>query len=110
VPLKGFQKIREVHRPLGELRTQQSGGSPNPGQVFDVLQVVYSDGLTGLSIFIEPVSEQRSRREGVAALGATQVVVRRVANHWITVVGEVPASTVRQFAAAVEYRPPKAVH
>lgn len=105
-PLKGFQKIREVRRPLGDVRSPSQGNGR--GQIFEVLQVVYSDGLTGLSIFIEPVSEQRARREGVAALGATQVMVRRVADFWITVVGEVPASTVKQFAAAVEYRPPKA--
>lgn len=105
IPVKGFLKIREVRRPLGELRSPQA----NPrGQVFEVLQIVYSDGLTGLSVFIEPVSEQRVRREGVASLGATQVVVRRVADFWITVVGEVPPATVRQFASAVEYKPPKA--
>jgi len=107
--LKGFQKIREVRRPLGELHAPTPGNNKS-GQVFEVLQIVYSDGLTGLSVFIEPVSEQRVRREGVASLGATQVVVRRVADFWITVVGEVPAATVRQFAAGVEYRPPKAVH
>lgn len=114
VPVKGFQMIREVRRPLGDMHAHKgregSAGSAEraaseSGQVFQVLQVVYSDGLTGLSVFIEPVSEQRSRREGVASLGATQVVVRRVADHWITVVGEVPAQTVKQFAAAVEYRP-----
>ncbi len=104
VPVKGFQKIREVRRPLGDLRSPQGSGRE---QVFEVLQVVYSDGLTGLSVFIEPVSEQRVRREGVASLGATQVVVRKVADFWITVVGEVPAATVKQFAAAVEYRAPK---
>ncbi|MCT9073339.1 MucB/RseB C-terminal domain-containing protein [Cupriavidus gilardii] len=104
VPVKGFQKIREVRRPLGDLRSPQGSGRE---QVFEVLQVVYSDGLTGLSVFIEPVSDQRVRREGVASLGATQVVVRKVADFWITVVGEVPAATVKQFAAAVEYRAPK---
>ncbi|ESJ26103.1 sugar dehydratase [Cupriavidus sp. HPC(L)] len=104
VPVKGFQKIREVRRPLGDLRSAQGSGRE---QVFEVLQVVYSDGLTGLSVFIEPVSDQRVRREGVASLGATQVVVRKVADFWITVVGEVPAATVKQFAAAVEYRAPK---
>ncbi len=104
VPIKGFQKIREVRRPLGDLRSAQGSGRE---QVFEVLQVVYSDGLTGLSVFIEPVSEQRVRREGVASLGATQVVVRKVADFWITVVGEVPAATVKQFAAAVDYRAPK---
>ncbi|MFJ5381649.1 MucB/RseB C-terminal domain-containing protein, partial [Cupriavidus sp. CER94] len=70
-PIKGFQKIREVRRPLGELRAPTQGAKP--AGVFEVLQVVYSDGLTGLSVFIEPVSEQRARREGVASLGATQV-------------------------------------
>ncbi len=104
MPVKGFQKIREVRRPLGDLRSAQGSGRE---QVFEVLQVVYSDGLTGLSVFIEPVSDQRVRREGVASLGATQVVVRKVADFWITVVGEVPAATVKQFAAAVEYRAPK---
>lgn len=107
VPVKGFQKIREVRRPLGELRGQQGDGR---NQTFEVQQVVYSDGLTGLSVFIEPVSEQRARREGVASLGATQVVVRRIADFWITVVGEVPAATVKQFAAAVEYHSPKVTH
>lgn len=106
VPVKGFHKIREVRRPLGEVRAPQEAGKK--GQVFEVLQIVYSDGLTGLSVFIEPVSDQRVRREGVASMGATQVVVRRVADYWITVVGEVPASTVKQFAAAVDYRSPKA--
>lgn len=105
VPVKGFHKIREVRRPLGEVRAPQDAGKK--GQVFEVLQVVYSDGLTGLSVFIEPVSDQRVRREGVASMGATQVVVRRVGDFWITVVGEVPASTVKQFAAAVDYRSPK---
>ncbi|RLK44654.1 MucB/RseB-like sigma(E) regulatory protein [Cupriavidus plantarum] len=109
-PIKGFQKIREVRRPLGELRAPAQDSKDAKDKVFEVLQVVYSDGLTGLSIFIEPVSEQRTRREGVASLGATQVVVRRVSDYWITVVGEVPAATVKQFANAVEYRPPKTVH
>jgi sigma-E factor negative regulatory protein RseB len=104
IPVKGFQKIREVRRPLGELRAPQGGAK---GQVFEVLQVVYSDGLTGLSVFIEPVSDQRVRREGIASLGATQVVVRRVGDYWVTVVGEVPAATVKQFATAVEFHPPK---
>lgn len=105
VPVKGFQKIREVRRPLGEVRPPQGGDAR--GQAFEVLQIVYSDGLTGLSVFIEPVSDQRTRREGVASLGATQVVVRRVGDFWITVVGEVPAATVKQFATAVDYHAPK---
>jgi sigma-E factor negative regulatory protein RseB len=94
-PVRGFQKIREVKRPL----------NTDSEKAFEVHQVVFSDGLAGLSVFIEPVDQQRTRKEGIASQGPTHVQVRRVADHWITVVGEVPASTVRQFAAAVSYRP-----
>ncbi|TMS58331.1 sugar dehydratase [Imbroritus primus] len=94
-PVRGFQKIREVRRPL----------NTDNEKAFEVHQVVFSDGLAGLSVFIEPVDQQRMRKEGIAAQGPTHIQVRRVADHWITVVGEVPASTVRQFAAAVSYRP-----
>lgn len=94
-PVRGFQKIREVRRPL----------NTDSEKAFEVHQLVFSDGLAGLSIFIEPVDQRRTRKEGTAAQGPTHMQVRRLADHWITVVGEVPASTVRQFAAAVSYRP-----
>ncbi len=94
-PVKGFQKIREVRRPL----------NTEGGTAFEVQQIVFSDGLAGLSVFIEPVDEKRARKEGIASQGPTHVQVKRIADHWVTVVGEVPASTVRQFTAAVSYRP-----
>ncbi|MFX8024247.1 MucB/RseB C-terminal domain-containing protein, partial [Acinetobacter baumannii] len=55
-PIKGFQKIREVRRPLGDIAPAGKGSSS-----FEVQQVVFSDGLAGLSLFIEPVSEKRTR-------------------------------------------------
>jgi|688.fasta_scaffold02551_21 sigma-E factor negative regulatory protein RseB len=98
-PIKGFQKIREVRRPLGDIApTGKSSG-------FEVQQVVFSDGLAGLSLFIEPVSEKRARREGFITQGATHVMVRRIADFWLTVVGEVPFATIKQFGAAVDYKP-----
>lgn len=99
-PIKGFQKIREVRRPLGDIAP---AGKSSLG--FEVQQVVFSDGLAGLSLFIEPVSEKRSRREGFISQGATHVMVRRIADFWLTVVGEVPFATIKQFGAAVDYKP-----
>lgn len=99
-PIKGFQKIREVRRPLGDIAP---AGKSSSG--FEVQQVVFSDGLAGLSLFIEPVSEKRSRREGFISQGATHVMVRRIADFWLTVVGEVPFATIKQFGAAVDYKP-----
>lgn len=99
-PIKGFQKIREVRRPLGDIAPAGKGSSS-----FEVQQVVFSDGLAGLSLFIEPVSEKRTRREGFISQGATHVMVRRIADFWLTVVGEVPFATIKQFGAAVDYKP-----
>ena len=92
--LPGFQKISELKRRLGESR---SAG-----------QVVYSDGLAAVSVFIESL-EGRSDpvRTGLASMGAIHIYTREVANHMVTVVGEAPATSVQRIANAVEYRRPQ---
>lgn len=70
-----------------------------------MLQWVFTDGLASVSLFLEPFDRQRHGPEGVAALGgATQSLNRRVQDHWLTVVGEVPAVTLQAFAQALERR------
>lgn len=69
-----------------------------------VLQAVFSDGLTHVSLFIEPFRPERHRVEGVQQLGATGTVVRRHGEHWITAVGDVPAATLLQLTGALERR------
>lgn len=66
------------------------------------MQWVFSDGLASVSLFVEPFDAQRHVQESSAALGATNSVNRRVGEHWLTVVGEVPAATLRRFAMALE--------
>jgi sigma-E factor negative regulatory protein RseB len=90
--LPGFHKVVELRRRLGESR---SAG-----------QVVYSDGLAAVSVFIESL-EGRSDpvRPGLASMGAIHIYTREVANHVVTVVGEAPAASVQRIADAVEYRP-----
>jgi len=92
--LPGFRKIVELKRRLGASR---SAG-----------QVVYSDGLAAVSVFIESL-EGRSEpvRTGLASMGAIHIYTREVANHMVTVVGEAPASSVQRIANAVEYRKPE---
>ena len=92
--LPGFQKVVELKRRLGESR---SAG-----------QVVYSDGLAAVSVFIESL-EGRSDpvRTGLASMGAIHIYTREVANHMVTVVGEAPATSVQRIANAVEYRRPQ---
>jgi sigma-E factor negative regulatory protein RseB len=92
--LPGFRKITEVTRRLGEARP--------------VGQMVYSDGLAAVSVFIEPKSGRaEAARPGPSSLGAFQIYTREVANHIVTVVGDAPATSVQRFASAVEYRQPR---
>lgn len=89
--LPGFRKITELKRNLGESKP--------------VGQMVYSDGLAAVSVFIEPLEEQREPvRTGLATMGAIHIYTREVANHMVTVVGEAPAESVQRIAEAVEYR------
>lgn len=92
--LPGFHKVVELKRRLGDSR---SAG-----------QVVYSDGLAAVSVFIESL-EGRSDpvRTGLASMGAIHIYTREVANHMVTVVGEAPAASVQRIANAVEYRRPQ---
>ena len=92
--LPGFRKIIEVTRKLGEARP--------------VGQMVYSDGLAAVSVFIEPMAGRaETMRPGPSSLGAFQIYTREVANHIVTVVGEAPALSVQRIATAVEFRQPK---
>lgn len=92
--LPGFRKVVEVRRTLHSSRI--------------VEQVVYSDGLAAVSVFIEPVTEQdKPVRTGLASLGATNIYTREVANHLVTVVGEAPAASVQRIAETVNYRQPQ---
>jgi len=91
----GFRKIRELRRPMA---ARDAGDPPIP-----VDQAVFSDGLAAVSIFVEPV-EKNTRKEGSGSSGATHVLVKRHGDFWITLLGEVPQTTLQQFASAIEYK------
>lgn len=74
------------------------------------LQCIFSDGLASVSLFVEADDPRRHRREGVARLGATQTLVRRLtdgqgAQWWLTVVGEVPIQTLLAITKGLERKP-----
>lgn len=89
----GFKKIHAVKRRIAD---QRSANTPTR----EIAQIVYSDGLAGISIFIEPWSMQRS---GVPVhQGALNVVGKRHGDFWLTIVGEVPMAAIRQVADSIE--------
>jgi sigma-E factor negative regulatory protein RseB len=95
-PVAGFREISCVRRAL-----QAAGEDGDKG---DVLQTIFSDGLTHVSVFIEPFDPDRHRRALHASVGATHTVMRRQGDWWVTVVGDVPVATLKMFASALERR------
>ncbi len=92
-PVAGF-------RQSGCIKRRLDGGSAEK----EVLQAIFTDGLTHVSIFIEPLRPQH-HRSGSAVAGATHTWMQPHGAHWVTVVGDVPAATLKQFAAALERAP-----
>ncbi len=88
--IPGFRLVGCVRRPV-----------PAQGREGHALQAVFSDGLSFVSIFVEP---WRGQEAGDGAMGATHTRMQRVGDHWITAMGDVPARTLEHFLAALERR------
>lgn len=74
-----------------------------PGKDQPVNQLVYSDGLASVSVFIEPLSGTTKPFQGLSNQGVINVYARTLENHQITVLGEVPSGTVTLIGKAVVY-------
>ncbi len=81
-------------------------GMYTAGDESPVLQSVFTDGLTHVSLFVEPYKPHFHHHEIQVQQGATATAMLRRGEHWITVVGDVPPATLAQFAEALERRPP----
>jgi sigma-E factor negative regulatory protein RseB len=68
----------------------------------NLLQATYSDGLTHISLFIEPYNPTLHRSEAPVVMGATHALAHRVGEWWITAVGDVPTATLKKFATGLE--------
>ncbi len=68
--------------------------------------LAFSDGLAAVSVFIEQRPSDGKGLEGAAHMGAMNLYGRVVDDHQVTVVGEVPAATVRLIAQSVAARRP----
>ncbi len=61
---------------------------------------IFSDGLASLSVYIERMGAKKGLI-GASKMGAINVYGRRIDEHQVTVVGEVPERTVRELAQGV---------
>ncbi len=67
-----------------------------------VLQAVFTDGLTHVSLFAEPYKPEHNRTEMQAQQGATATLMQRRGEHWVTAVGDVPPATLKLFADSLD--------
>lgn len=91
----GFQHSTQVSRPM-------KSGKP-------VMQMVLTDGLAAISVFIEqfqPSQDSRVMPKGPARNGAMNIYGARIGDHWLTAIGEVPVATLHQLVEHIEYVPP----
>lgn len=87
----GYRKIDHVQRTV-------------PGKVAPVDQMIFSDGLAAVSLFIEPLAKGTRPRTGHILMGSTNICANVIEGYQIIVVGEVPTETVQQIAKAVTFK------
>ena len=93
----GFRQVSCVRRPAMEpTGADQASGDPQ------ILQTIYADGLTYVSVFIEPFNPHRHTRPMLASVGPTQTLMQQQGDWWVTVIGDVPPATLRLFASGLE--------
>ena len=86
----GFKKTMEIQRPMR-------------GRHAPVTQIVFSDGLSAISIFIEPNDEDGDDVEGLYSRGALSLYHKVIDKRLFTVVGEVPPRTLMQVFHSIRY-------
>lgn len=86
----GFKKTMEILRPMH-------------GKHAPVTQLVFSDGLSAISVFIEPADADEDDNEGLTSRGAVNLYHKVVDKHLYNVVGEVPPKTVMQVLDSVRF-------
>ncbi|MBY0574950.1 MAG: MucB/RseB C-terminal domain-containing protein [Undibacterium sp.] len=95
----GFKKTLETKRlipiSMGEVASETS----KPHQV---VQMMFSDGLSSISVFVEP--NTGARTEGSLQQGAMTIAGRKQGENWLTVVGEVPGAAIAQVINSIQFK------
>jgi len=88
-PPPGFKQVQEAVRVL-------------PGKQMPVTHLVFSDGLSVLSMFVEPVNPGMQRMVGLSAEGAIGIYTREVDGYTVTTLGEVPGTALIETGNSVK--------
>ncbi len=87
----GYRQINHVKRVSADKKTV-------------VNQMIFSDGIASVSIFIEPMAKGKRPKTGHMEMGSTNICANVIDGHQVVVVGEVPAKTVMQISKAISFK------
>lgn len=68
----------------------------------EAMHLVFSDGLAAMSVFIEPLGEERAAQGETYSKGAISIYKRAHGDYMLTVLGEVPPRTLKKLADGME--------
>jgi sigma-E factor negative regulatory protein RseB len=99
-PLNDEAHAWKMQMPAGfRLDSNRTMGGQSDG--VSVQQMVLTDGLASVSIFIEPLVEDEPRLQGISHMGAVNAFGALLPEHHVTVVGEVPPATVELLGSTI---------
>lgn len=108
-PAEAAVSWRAAHLPPGFVLSltdvQRVAGVPQP-----VRHLVFSDGLASVSVYAEATGPSRNALIGPSQMGAVNAFGRQLGDHHLTVIGEVPAASVRLIAESMQLVPRSPQH
>jgi sigma-E factor negative regulatory protein RseB len=90
----GFRQVASMNR---QVQTNLPEG----------LQLIFSDGLAAISVFIEPLGADTPQPVlGQFTMGALNIYKRLIGKHLVVLVGDVPAAALKKFGDGIVARKP----
>lgn len=88
---KGFMLTKNILKPMHKKQAS-------------VQQLVFSDGLASVSVFIDRNVTRPHNLDGHTTMGSVNAYGRMLDQHQITAIGEVPEDTVKMIAESIRHR------
>lgn len=96
-----FHKKIPGFRRINAMKRQSGSGQP-------ALHILFSDGVATISAFIEPRANpedgEKTSPAVLSSMGALNVYHRHTQQHYLVVMGEVPALALKQLGDGIEWR------
>lgn len=74
------------------------------GKNSPINQMIFSDGIASVSLFIEPIIKGMRTKTGHKLVGSTNICANVINGYQVVVVGEVPLATVQMISKAVSFK------